>query len=309
MKTAVAVVGVLAMSRFARSQAKVEQDVQAIKSLCGCYAIDFDYTETFSPDTNYTFHEDYSARAGAELVFVIEEREGFMSIQHLLVVGGGIVIKHWREDWEYENRDLLTFNKDLNWRYEALEKEQAKGTWTQKVFQVDDSPRYQGYATWVHVDGRHFWHSKAISPLPRREYAHRSDYNVLQRNNRIELTDYGWVHEQDNAKIIRTEERDSLLVEEKGFNRYRRQGDEQCKKAMEWWGENKGYWALVREQWEQLYTKKQGVKLAAKVADESLWEALFALGDENSGAEIDKVKEVKKSIRGVIEKYTLDQSR
>lgn len=287
------------------AQTKKEQDIQAIKSLCGCYEIDFDYTETFAPDTNYKFHDDYHTKAGAELAFIIEENENFISIQHLLVVGGGMVIKHWREDWVYENKGMLEFNKDLSWGYKEISDAEAKGTWTQKVFQVDDSPRYEGFATWVHVDGKHFWHSKTFGPLPRREYSHRSDYNVLYRNNRIELTDYGWIHEQDNVKIIRDENGDKELAQEKGYNIYKLQDDAKCDAAVKWWKENQAYWALVREQWSKVYDQKQGVSLAIKKDDKTLWEELFALGDENKGDKIGKAKDVKKTISGLIQKFAL----
>lgn len=287
------------------AQTKKQQDIDAIKSLCGCYEIDFDYTETFAPDTNYKFHDDYHTHAGAELAFIVEENENFISIQHLLVVGGGMVIKHWREDWVYENQGMLEFKEGLNWGYKEISKEEAKGTWTQKVFQVDDSPRYDGYATWVHVDGRHFWHSKTDGPLPRREYSKRSDYNVLRRTNRIELTEYGWIHEQDNTKIIRDENGDLELAQEKGYNKYMLQDDSKCDAAVKWWNENKQYWALVREEWAKVYDKKEGVHLAIKKDDKTLWEELFALGDENKGEKIGKAKAVKQSISGLIQKFAL----
>ena len=30
-------------------------------------------------------------------------------------------------------------------------KKDVRGQWTQKVYQVDDSPRYEGSSTWVHL--------------------------------------------------------------------------------------------------------------------------------------------------------------
>jgi len=308
MKRATTFFFVLIAVGYSTAQSKKEQDIQAIKSLCGCYEIDFDYTETFAPDSNYVFHEDYHTKAGAELAFIVEENENFISIQHLLVVGGGMVIKHWREDWVYENRNLLKFNKDMHWEHQEISESQAKGTWTQKVFQVDDSPRYQGYATWVHVDGRHFWHSQTDGPLPRREYSHRSDYNVLNRKNLIELTEYGWMHEQDNTKIIRSENGDVKLAEEKGFNKYQLQDDAKCAEAAAWWKKNAAYWALVRNQWKEIYDMNKGVNLAIKIEDKTLWQELFALGSENEGEKISKAKEVRKSIVSTIEKFQLGNS-
>ena len=51
------------------------------------------------------------------------------------------------------------------------DKKDVKKQWTQKVYQVDDSPRYSGSATWVHVDGKRYWQNKTGAPLPRREYS------------------------------------------------------------------------------------------------------------------------------------------
>ena len=56
--------------------------------------------------------------------------------------------------------------------------------------------------------------SEADAPLPRREYTKRNDYNVLKRINRHEIKDFGWVHEQDNLKILR-ENSDNLLLKKK----------------------------------------------------------------------------------------------
>jgi len=50
--------------------------------------------------------------------------------------------------------------------------------------------------------------------LPRREYSKRSDYNVMMRGNHVEITDEGWLHEQDNEKVIR----DKDLALEKAVN-------------------------------------------------------------------------------------------
>lgn len=91
-----------------------------------------------------------------------------------------MIIKHWRQDWLYENTDLYSFDKGTSWKYKKLDKKAVKGQWTQKVYQVDDSPRYEGSSTWVHVDGKDYWANVADAPLPRREQTHRNDYNVLK---------------------------------------------------------------------------------------------------------------------------------
>ena len=296
---------ILLMTLFSGwAQDKKQQDIQAIKSLCGCFEIDFDYTETFAPDSNYVFHDDYHAHAGAEYAFIVEETPHKIVIQHLLVLGNGMIIKHWREDWLYENRAFYKFDRDLKWKYSSLSKDEVKGTWTQKVYQVDDSPRYEGMATWVHADGKHYWENRSDSPLPRREYSHRSDYNVLSRGNRIELTDYGWVHEQDNVKIQRSDEEDIVLAEEKGYNRYHSQDVSKCQAAIDWWNKNEDYWAIVRKEWASVFESKKDIQIAKKKDDKMLWEAIFNLGDQALERLPKDKKNVKKDLIAIIEKYT-----
>lgn len=262
------------------AQAKTEQDKQAIKAQCGCYSITFDYAETFPQDTAYKIHQPYHAAASAEWIFVEEESEDKIVIQHLLVVNDTIIIKHWRQDWLYQNTELYQFDKNQSWKFVQLPKEKVKGQWTQKVYQVDDSPRYEGTATWVHVDEKHYWESTTDAPLPRREFSKRSDYNVMQRTNRHVITDYGWLHEQDNLKIIRNGTTDSILVAEKGLNKYTRINDSKCQPAKDWWEKNSAYWKLVRTEWDNVFTRNKDLHLTKKVNEKRLYETLFDLGDE-----------------------------
>lgn len=282
-------------------KSKFEQDKEAIKAMAGCYKVSFDFAETFAPDTAYKYHDRYHSW-GIELVKIIEETDTKISLQHLLVVNDTMIVKHWRQDWIYENRELLSFYKDNEWRKVKLTPEQAKGTWTQKVFQVDDSPRYESYGTWVHVDGRHFWEARADSPLPRREFSKRSDYNVMNRFSHYELMDDGWVYEQDNEKIIRESGMDKLLCKEKGIERFTT-GNYDCQPAIDWWNKNEHYWADVRAVWDEIYAKHSLLKLQKKVDDTLLFMALFGLGNKYEGAENYNSKEAQKEIKDTINKY------
>ena len=293
-------------------ETKLEEDKTAIKSMCGCYEVGFNFAETFSYSEDSTYMPSKTKRTGAlEWATLVEDSDNKVVIQHLLIVGDPsepMVIKHWRQDWVYENTDFYMFNGDNQWLYQEKSEEDVAGQWTQKVFQVDDSPRYEGYATWVHVDGRHYWDSKTDGPLPRREYSHRSDYNVLNRRNHIELTDYGWLHEQDNTKIIRGENGDVILAQEKGFNTYKLQDDSKCAAAVDWWKNNEAYWTLVRSQWKKIYDMNKGVNLQIKIEDKTLWQELFAIGSENEGDKMAKVKTVNKAILSAIEKFQISKS-
>ena len=254
---------------------KKQKDIAAIKSMLGCYDVEFKYTETFAPEVDYEKAYDYTS-AAFEWAELVEETEDKIVIQHLLIISDSMIIKHWRQDWIFEDTTQYRFDKDSKWVYEPLSPQAVTGKWTQKVYQVDDSPRYSGTATWTHVDDRSTWYNKADSPLPRREYTKRSDYNVMKRGNRVAIQDYGWLHEQDNDKIVRADgAEDELLVQEKGYNVYKKRSYVDCKPAQDYWNDNQETWVDVRATWDGIFDKKQDLKLHPKVADKSLYEHLL----------------------------------
>lgn len=278
-----------------QAQKKKKQDIDAIKAMCGCYEVSFNFAETFSPNKDYKFHDNYRS-GGLEYVFPIEESKDKIVLQHLLIVGDNMIIKHWRQDWIYENTDFHTFYKDNTWKYESKSADEVQGQWTQKVYQVDDGPRYEGSSSWVHVDGRSYWENTADAPLPRREFSKRNDYNVMVRRNRQEITADGWVHEQDNAKVLR-ETDDTVLAHEKGFNEYKKTDAGKCQAAKDWWNDKQAYWNDVRTVWNELFAQKKTVQIEGKIDDKVLFMKLFALEEEtlkdgyNSAESITKIKE------------------
>lgn len=279
------------------AQSKKNKDLKAIKKMCGCFEVTFNFTETFnySKDSLYKPSKTKIAK-GLEWAQLIEDDKNKISIQHLLQVGNPAkphIVKHWRQDWMYQNRDFYMFNGDNNWLYENKSKSNVKKQWTQKVYQVDDSPRYEGSGTWVHVDGKSYWENTTDAPLPRREYTKRSDYNVTERGNRHEITNYGWVHDQDNKKVIRKSgEDDIILAREKGYNTYVKVPDARCKAAQDWWMKNEAKWQLVRNKWADVYGRNKNLSLEAKVDNKALYKHLFS----------DKVKE-EKEMNTIIESF------
>jgi len=61
---------------------KKEHDRLAIKSMVGCFDVQFMYTETFAPEVDYEKAYDYTSSA-RELAMVIDESEDRIVIQHL----------------------------------------------------------------------------------------------------------------------------------------------------------------------------------------------------------------------------------
>lgn len=282
------------------AQSKKKKDREAIKKMCGCFEVTFNFAETFnySKDSLYKASKTKSDKALEWAELIVNEKNE-ISIQHLLQVGNPkkpYIVKHWRQNWVYQNRDFYMFNGDNNWIYENKSKSEVKKQWTQKVYQVDDSPRYEGSGTWVHIDGKSYWENTTDAPLPRREYTKRSDYNVTERGNRHEITNYGWVHDQDNKKIIRKQGvKDIVLASEKGYNTYVKVPDSRCKGAQDWWKKNTNKWQLVRNKWNEVYGRNNNLSLESKVKNKPLYKHLFS-------DKITQEKEINEAIESFVKK-------
>ncbi len=255
-------------------------DRNIIDKLCGCFQVDFRYAETFSPSADYKYHDREETGGTAELALPIEVSDKKVVIQHLLIVGQSTVVKHWREEWTYENPVIWKYKGDRTWVKETVPAAQVKGKWTQTVWEVADEPRYQGFSQFVNLDGKIIWQNTTDAPLPRREYSVRSDYNILKRTNRLNITDSGYLHEQDNQKIIRSNGTDHLLVEEKGHNIYKRLAEKECAAAKAYWEKNQDYWGRVRKIWADYIATHDTISLKNKIGDKMLHEYLIALGKE-----------------------------
>ena len=280
---------IVTFSAFA--QTKKDKDLASIKAMCGCFEVSFNFAETFSYSKDSTYQASKNKYDKAlEWVQLVDSNEDFVSMQHLLIVGDLLnpyVIKHWRQDWMYENTDSFPYAIDNTWPYKSNDASEVTGQWTQRVFQVDDSPRYEGSATWVHVDGRSFWSSTADAPLPRREITKRQDYNVTLRRNHHEIFDWGWSHDQDNDKLIReVNKKDVVLAQEKGYNTYKKVENERCIAAQVFWKDNKDMWTMVRKEWNTIFSMRQNIKLKNKVEGKRLYQYLFTLESDTKSEEI-----------------------
>ena len=281
MKKIVSGVLTLIIAISANAQSKKTKDRDAIKEMCGCFEVTYNFAETF----NYTKDSTYRPSAtklskGLEWAGLVTDENNKVSIQHILQVGNPaspMTIKHWRQDWLYQNTAFYMYNGDNNWDFEKKAKKNVRKQWTQKVYQVDDSPRYEGSGTWVHVDGKSYWENTTTAPLPRREYTKRSDYNITLRGNRHEITNSGWVHDQDNRKILRQEGKEDVIVaNEKGYNTYKKVPETRCSVAKEWWIANSSKWEMVRNKWDEVYGRNINLTLKTKVDNKPLYKHLFS---------------------------------
>ena len=122
----------------------------------------------------------------------------------------------------------------------------------------------------------------------------------MVRRNRQEITDYGWVHEQDNQKVVRESSGDHVLANEKGWNTYEKIADNKCKPAVDWWASNQHYWKDVRAVWDELFATKQTLAFNMKVEDKVMFMRLFELGG-NMPAEGYNSEKARQAIKDIIQ--------
>ena len=235
-------------------------DREAILAMAGTHAVHFKFRETAVIPAGYEVNSQPYDENAIEIVKVVEDRPDRIALQHLLVVQPegkeAQVIKHWAQIWTWQDTEILDYCGEdgiHEWRRHEITPEQAAGTWSQLVTQVDDTPRYEGYGKWVHQHGESYWQSSPTRrPLPRREYTKREDYDYLLVTNRHSLIADGWLHFQDNRKIIDREDQPArVIAHEIGLNTYTRTESELAPLALGWWEANGSFWDGVRNFWHE----------------------------------------------------------
>jgi hypothetical protein len=293
---------------------KFEQDRRAILAMQGAYRSSFQFIESAGFTEKFTPSRPYSSW-GTEVIQLLEDRGDFISLQHTLVmyfqhkngeVLGPMIMKHWRQDWQYEDQDVFEYTGDNQWVRTRKSAEVVSGQWSQFVYQVDDSPRYEVIGKWTHGEQYSAWQSQRTGrPLPRREFSVRDDYNLLTGKHTITLTPTGWVHSQANQKVLRTAGTDTYLAQEIGINRYERIVEPVLQPAADrYWQQTGQYWAAVRQTWDALLETKPSVTLKKSIAGSKLYQYHFEFaGRLEKGEEIsqkDQIKHAQETISSFI---------
>ncbi|MFU8817472.1 MAG: DUF6607 family protein [Pseudomonadales bacterium] len=263
-----------------------QRDRLAILAFAGEFRTSFDFLETMTYVPGLERAQPYQSWA-TEYVFVIDEDDDFISLQHVFVmhflendeIRGPVVQKHWRQDWRYQAAQELVFHGERLW--EVVPSDRQPGTWTQTVHQVDDTPRYAARGAWAHHGNLSVWESeRSWRPLPRREHTVRDDYGAMESLHRISITPDGWVHEQNNLKVVvaapgRADPETPHLAREQGLARYTRIRDYDFDAGREYWSRTADYWQQVRDWWDQRLAQQGGFRLEDRVDDQPLFMPLF----------------------------------
>jgi hypothetical protein len=266
--------------------AGIERDRAAIKAMAGEFRISFDFQEVLGFRPGYQLSAPYFSWA-TERIAVIEDTPTRISLQHQLVMRFAgmdevMVVKHWRQDWTWQDGDLLRYQGRAQWKHERVDPALMGGCWSQAVYGVGDEPRYETYGRWSHDPRVSSWTSdRHWRPRPRREKTVRKDYDVLEGVHRITITPDGWVLWQDNRKIALAEDGtvpvDGPISAEIGLERYQRLDGFDWSPGIAAWEKEKDRWAAVRSAWQEVLVadtvrltgeETVGVSLLEAVAEE-----------------------------------------
>lgn len=273
---------------------KFERDRRAILAMSGGYRASFEFIETLGFSADFSPARPYQSW-GTEYVYVVADRGDFISLQHIMVmrfededgrISEPMVMKHWRQDWQYQGREWLAYAGNGRWQRQTQSASEARGRWVQSVYQVDDSPRYAAPGRWRHTGHFSVWESDDTwRPLPRRESSVRDDYQVLEGINRHIILPTGWVQEEANWKLALDARGGptAYLARELGNNRYQRISDFDFSAGDRYWQQTRAYWRVVRAQWAALFARHRQFSLRAQVDNTPLFMALFELAETYRG--------------------------
>ncbi|QDH35907.1 DUF6607 family protein [Porphyrobacter sp. YT40] len=249
------------------AKAAFEQDRQTILAMAGDFKVTFDMQESTPWMEGYTPLER-KISGGYESVRVIEDTGTRIVLQHLLVTGdqaNPYVVKHWRQDWQYQPDVILAYKGGDTWELTPVPEKMRAGRWSQTVYQVDDSPRYAGWGEWETTQGIRRWRSNwTARPLARRDAIRNPVYDHYMGINRHQLTPTGWIHWQDNTKMITPAEGGDPkpVVQEYVLNTYERFDGYNVAAAEAYWDKTSAYWDAVRAKWDAVAEAHGGIRIA-----------------------------------------------
>lgn len=274
---------------------------QIVRSLAGCYLVDYSYVEVrelapgYVRDPRvYDVNRDKSAKEWITAHVLSPRRVRLERVLFLTDLAGavraGTEVHHQSEDWEYDAPFLYDFVAPLHWQVRDLRA--SPGLWTRRVTNLDDGLRYQCAARWSEDRAYPEWSCANYAPIPGRETRDmgRSDYQALQRGTRIVV--YGaarggsWLERQDNVKTIHDDRGRTPLVRELGRNWYVRLPEAECAAARAFAEPRRAFRTLLRETWEGVLDGTGPFVERAPAGQPPRFVKVFELEDEMRGRDL-----------------------
>ncbi len=292
----------------AAQRAAFQADRETILAMAGDFKVTFDMQESTAWMEGYEPLER-KISGGYESVRVIEDTGTKIVLQHLLVTGDDAnpyIVKHWRQDWEYEPQQVLAFKGGDVWEMKAVPEALRAGRWSQTVYQVDDSPRYAAWGQWEETHGVKRWRSSwTARPLARRDAVRNPVYDRYVGINRHQLTPNGWIHWQDNTKMMPAKDDSGNLVpvvQEYVLNTYERFDGYNVAAAEDYWAKTASFWQAVRTKWDEVAAANGGIRIEQDPSlGTNIGGELLTLADEIKDGKTDPAAASEKAVALIAE--------
>src|SRR5262245_6035266 len=301
---------------------QLERGLKAIRSLTGCYLVDYSYVETeslragYSRDPRvYDVNRDKSVKEWITAGILSDRR---IRLQRILfatdrrgALRAGSELRHQSEDWEYDAPFLYDFVAPYRWEVKDLRA--SPGLWTRRVTNLDDGLRYQCAARWAGDTAYPEWSCSGYAPIPGRETRDmgRADYQALDRFTRIVAYGESWLERQENVKTIHADGARVPLVRETGKNWYVRLPDAECAAAQRFARPRQAFWALSRETWDRVLTGRAPVNEVTPPGQPPRFMKMYEIEEDYLGRDLSDPavrNEVRERILKVMDAYRVPES-
>jgi len=238
--------------------------------MVGTSDVTFSFTEDAALAPGYEIVSKPYTENALEVVIAAQDTPERLILQHLLVVEdtkkkADMVIKHWAQVWSWEDTEILEYTGQDgidDWRKATVSKSDVAGKWRQLVTSIDDTLRYEGAGIWKHSHDISSWTgTDTRRPLPRHEYPKRNDSDYVLGSNTHTIGANGWLHSQDNLKVIARSETPIALAHETGLNQYIRTESPRATAATAWsekhprpWNDIRAFWISAGEKAEENFS-------------------------------------------------------
>ncbi len=307
--------GFFLLAFTAHAAGEKEIGERAIRSLTGCYLVDYSYTETESLKPGYQrdsrVYDVNQNKSVKEWIYATGENNK-IRLQHVLFatdlqgqIMADSLLKHTGEDWEYEAPFQYEFTAPLRWEVKPLER--GLGRWTRKITNLDDGLRYQCSAAWLPSAYPEWSCDDNYAPIPGRETRDmgRKDYQALLRSTKIVAYGHSWLERQANTKMIHQEGVKTPLAKELGKNWYVRLPESDCDAAKAYISEWQPFWSLLQETWETVLVGDRAF-YEKSLPGQSRYMQMMAIGEEYKEKDLSNSsirKEAQQKILALIQKF------
>ena len=287
-----AMTATLALANTPQIPAQLQTGLQAIRSLAGCYLVDYSFVETESLQSGYVrdprVYDVNRDKSIKEWIVAQEITPTRIRLQHILFgadLNGnfmpGSLLKHQAEDWEYSAAFSYEFIAPLTW--DVQNHPAGNDFWTRRITNLDDGLRHQCTAQWLTQTAFPEWSCANYAPIPGRETRDmgRKDYNTLDRSTRVIAYGNSWLERQNNVKTIHSPQGlRSPLAREEGKTWYVRLPDSECADAQAFAKAGQPFWNVLRQAWDEvLVGDRPFLELAATPGQASRYSQILDIED------------------------------